>query len=268
MRTVSGSQTITSARDEIYKPAVAEILQLLAYLRPDVLVAGIEAAEMPLESVDLVERELALAKGLHAFHDVEQPAPRFQRFIPEEKRFLPFRENQLLCTNDAVLHDVNLARLRYLAEQDFRADPAGAPCGRRQRRPLLDDIADEKVLRHDEQVNDRKRLEVVIHQQQIWVVVRRETLAFRVEFPVENFRAEFALLALEFEFLAAGTAEEIRQRAVVRKRRNPRIAAMRTIRPRAHPRFGPGAGVLRAAGEERLGFFEAEFHQAKVAGYP
>jgi hypothetical protein len=45
MRSVSGSQTITSARDEIYKPAVAEKLKLLAYLRPDVLVAGIEIDE-------------------------------------------------------------------------------------------------------------------------------------------------------------------------------------------------------------------------------
>src|SRR5258708_1815102 len=103
MQTVSGSQTITSARDEIYKPAVAQILKLLAYLRPDVLVAGIEPAEMPLESVDLIERELTLAERLHAFHDIEQPAPRFQRFVPKEKRFLPFRENQLFRANDAVL---------------------------------------------------------------------------------------------------------------------------------------------------------------------
>lgn len=45
MQTVSGSQTITAARDEIQKPAVAEILQLLAHLRPDVLIAGIGIAE-------------------------------------------------------------------------------------------------------------------------------------------------------------------------------------------------------------------------------
>src|SRR4051812_26392744 len=200
MRTTSGSQTITSARDEIQKPAVAEKLKLLAYLRPDVLVAGIKLAEMPLERVDLIERELALSEGLHAFHDVEQPAARFQRFIPEEKRFLPFRENQLLCANDAVLHDMNLAGLRHLAEQDFRTNPAGAARGRRQRLPLLDDTADEEVLRHDEQVDDRERLEIVIHQKQVRIVVRGEAVAFRVEFPVENFRAEFASLTLEFEF--------------------------------------------------------------------
>jgi hypothetical protein len=39
-------------------------LKLLAYLRLDVLVAGIEVAEMPFEGVDLVQGELALAEGL------------------------------------------------------------------------------------------------------------------------------------------------------------------------------------------------------------
>jgi hypothetical protein len=77
---------------------------------------------------------------------------------------------------------------------------------------------------------------------------------------VEHLCAELAALALEFEFLTARAAEEIRQRAVVRERRNPRIAAMRAIRPRAYPRFSPGAGLLRAAGEGRLGLFKAEFH--------
>lgn len=123
------------------------------------------------------------------------------------------------------------------------------------------------MLRHNEQVDDRKRLEIVIHQQQIWIVVRRQTLAFRVEFPVENFRAESALLALEFELLAAGAAEEIRKRAVIRERRNPRIAAMRAIGPGAHPRFRPRARALRAAGVGGLGFFEAEFHCFRLTEY-
>src|SRR4051812_31592099 len=118
MRTASGSQTITAARNEIQKPAVAEILKLLPDFRPDVLVAGIELAQVPLERVDLVQRELAFAERLHAFHHVEQPAARLQRFVSKEKRLLPFREHQLPGANDAVLHDMNLARLRHLPEQD------------------------------------------------------------------------------------------------------------------------------------------------------
>src|ERR1700737_1088444 len=54
-----GSQTIISPRDEINKSAIAQILKLLAYLGFDVLIAGIKIAEMPLEGVDLVQREVA-----------------------------------------------------------------------------------------------------------------------------------------------------------------------------------------------------------------
>src|SRR5437868_2772432 len=81
-----GSQTIISARDEINKSAITQILKLLTYLRLDVLVAGIEIAEMPLESVDLVKREVSLAERFHALDDIEQPAPRLRRFISEKKR--------------------------------------------------------------------------------------------------------------------------------------------------------------------------------------
>src|ERR1700722_11927434 len=104
-----GSQAIITTRHEFDKSAVAQILQLLAYLRFDVLVARIEFAEMPLEGVDLVQREVALAERLHAFHDVEQPAARLRRFISEEKCLLPVRKDELLGANEAVPDDVNLA---------------------------------------------------------------------------------------------------------------------------------------------------------------
>jgi hypothetical protein len=48
---------------------------------------------MPLERVDFLKREVPLAERLDAFHDVEQPAARFRRFISEEKCPLPFREH-------------------------------------------------------------------------------------------------------------------------------------------------------------------------------
>jgi hypothetical protein len=79
-----GSQTIISARNEIDKSAITQILELLTYLRLDVLVAGIEIAEMAFERVNVIEREVALAKRLHAFHDVEQPTTRLRRFISEK----------------------------------------------------------------------------------------------------------------------------------------------------------------------------------------
>src|SRR5450759_3434427 len=118
MRAVLRSQTIIATGDEINKAAVAQILKLLANLGFDVLVARIEIAEMPLEGVDFVKREVSFPKRFHAFHDVEQPAARFRRFISEEKRFLPFREDEFLRANETILHDMNFAR--DAAEQNIR----------------------------------------------------------------------------------------------------------------------------------------------------
>src|SRR6202035_5396147 len=136
---------------------------------------------MPFEGVDLVEAEVALAERLHAFHDVEQPATRLRRFIPEEQRLLPIRKHEFLGANEAVPDDVNVSRLRDTVEQDFRTDPPSAPRGRRQRLALLDDLADEEMLRHDEQVYDRKRFEIVVHQQKVRIVARGQAFTLGVE---------------------------------------------------------------------------------------
>src|SRR6202012_5790128 len=121
-----GSQAIITTRHEIDKSTIAQKLKLLTYLGFDVLVAGIEIVEVTFERIDLVKRELALAERFNAFHDVQQPAPRLRRFVPEEERPLPFGKDSLLRTNDPFLHDVNLAGLGNAAEQDVRPDPARA----------------------------------------------------------------------------------------------------------------------------------------------
>jgi hypothetical protein len=94
-------------------------LQLLTYLGFDVLVAGIEIAEMPLEGIDLVKREVAFPERLHAFHHVEQPAAGLRRLISEEKRLLPFGKDRFFGANDAALNDVNFAGVGNAIEQDF-----------------------------------------------------------------------------------------------------------------------------------------------------
>jgi hypothetical protein len=71
------------------------------------------------------------------------------------------------------------------------------------------------VFRHNEQIDDCKRFEVVVHEKQVWIVARSQTLAFRLEGTIDNPCPEFALLALEFEFLVARRAEEIRKRAII-----------------------------------------------------
>jgi hypothetical protein len=87
------SQTIISSRDEINISAVTQILKLLTYFGFDILVTRVKVAEMPFKGVDLVQREVSFAERLDAFHDIEQPAARLGRFIPEEKCPLPFREH-------------------------------------------------------------------------------------------------------------------------------------------------------------------------------
>jgi hypothetical protein len=156
-----GSQAIVTTRYEIDKSAVTQILKLLAYLRFDVLVAGIKIAEMAFERVDLVKGELALAERLDAIHDVEQPSARVRRFIPEEKRFPPFGEDRFLRANDTTLNDVNFARFGNTVEQNFRADPSGATRRHRQRLALLDDLADEEMFWHNEQVGGWRRRKIV-----------------------------------------------------------------------------------------------------------
>jgi hypothetical protein len=155
---------------------------------------------------------------------------------------------------------MNLAGLRNAAQQDIRSYPAGASRSDGERLTFLDDLADEEMLRHNEQIDDRKRLEIVVHQEQVRIVARGETLAFRLERTVDNPRSELAFLTLEFELLIAGSAEEICKRAIVGEGRNLRVATVGAIGPGADPRLSPGAGALRTAGVGGLRFFKAELH--------
>jgi len=116
------------------------------------------------------------------------------------------------------------------------------------------------MLRHDEQIHDRKRFEIVVHEEQVRIVARSQTFAFRLEGTIDNPRPELAFLTFQFELFAARGTEEICERAVVWERRNLGIAAVWAICPSAYPGFRPSAGALRTAGVTRLGFFEAEFH--------
>jgi len=100
MADASSSQTIIAARHEIDKTAIAQILQLLAYLRPDVLVSGIEFAKVPFEAIYLIQRELVLAERFYTLHHIKQPSAGLRRFTSEEERLLPFGEHQLLCADD------------------------------------------------------------------------------------------------------------------------------------------------------------------------
>jgi hypothetical protein len=74
-------EAISTARDEFNVISIAQELKLLANLRPDILIAGIETAEMLFESVHFIEGELEFAENLNALHDLQEPAARFRRFV-------------------------------------------------------------------------------------------------------------------------------------------------------------------------------------------
>ena len=92
---------------------------------------------------------------------------------------------------------------------------------------------------HDEQIDHRKRLEVVVHQEQVRIVACGQALALGLEGAVNNPYPKLALLALEFEFLVARGAEEISERAVVGEGGNLCVAAVRAVGPCANLGFRP-----------------------------
>jgi hypothetical protein len=210
-----GSQAIVTTRYEFDESAIAQILKLLTYLWFDVLIAGIEIAEMALECVHLVKGKVAFPQRLHTFHNVEQPPARIGRFAPEEERSLPFGKDQFFRPNDSAPHNMNLPGLWDSVEQDFRTDPSRAPRSRRKWLALLDDLANEEMFWHDEQVHNRKRFEIVVHEQKVGIVACGKALAFGVEFSVQDLRAEFVFLALKLELLTTGRTEKIGEWAVV-----------------------------------------------------
>lgn len=84
---------------------VAEDLELLADFRADVAVVGVEAREVRLEGVDLVERELGTADPLDAAHHLDQPAAGGEPLLPQEQGLAPAVEHRLLRHEDAVAHE-------------------------------------------------------------------------------------------------------------------------------------------------------------------
>src|SRR6185437_13416060 len=104
---------------------------------------------------------------------------------------------------------------------------------------FFDNLAGKKVFRHDEQVDDSKRLEVVVHQEQARIIAGGKTFTFGLESAVDDPRSELAFLALEFELLFAGRVKEVGEWRVVGEGRNLRVAAVGTICPRADPRLRP-----------------------------
>src|SRR5689334_25432075 len=73
-RSICWSQAITSTSNEIQVATVSQVLKLLTNLRLDVLIARIQATQVRLECVDIINVEFMSANRFNAFHHFDQPA--------------------------------------------------------------------------------------------------------------------------------------------------------------------------------------------------
>jgi hypothetical protein len=144
------------------------------------------------------------------------------------------------------------------SEKDVATDPARAFRRRRERLPLLDDLSHEKMTRDEEQVGHRQANRVVVHQDQVRIVVARQPLAHRPERPVVDFLPKLSLLTLEFEVLATLDTAEVGDGSVVLIGFDPGSAAVRAKQVGGGPLLRPDSSSLRRALKDNGGFGEAE----------
>ena len=150
-----GSQAIISARDEFDKSAVPQVLQLLAYLRFDVLVAGIEIAEMPVESVDLSRVNSRLpSDSTHFITSSSQPRVSGDSFL-RNSVFCHSSRTASFGRTTPSLHDVNLARLRDAADRMMDPIQPARRAVAASGLALFDDVAHEEMFWNDEEIDDR-----------------------------------------------------------------------------------------------------------------
>ena len=81
------------------------------------------------------------------------------------------------------------------------------------------------MFRHDHQVSHAGR-DGIVHQHKVRVIGGRKPLGHRAERAIGDPRAEPRLLALQFEFLVAACAEQVRHRSIVGEFRETLVPAI------------------------------------------
>ena len=142
----SKPQTIVSARHEIEITPISQKLEPLAYLGPYVFIFGIETTQSILICIYVFDLKLVFSNCLDAHHYLDQPPSCFLILITQKERLVPPAEYQVLCFDLSVPHNINLAELRYLIEQDVRANPASAPSCRGQGFTFFDYFPDKEMF--------------------------------------------------------------------------------------------------------------------------
>jgi hypothetical protein len=83
---------------------------------------------LAFKRVNVTEGEFTRADCFNAFHDFDEPASVFRRFLTKEERPLPTSKDSFFWLRLAVSNERYFSRIGNLLEQDIAADPARALC--------------------------------------------------------------------------------------------------------------------------------------------
>ena len=140
----------------------------MANLRLHVLIVRIEPTQSTLESVNVVNHKLWFSNRFNAFHHLYEPASRFGSFISQKQRSGPFGENQIFGFNLSITNKMYFPGLWNFVQQDVGAYPTCSPSRQRQWLSLLDDVAYEKMLWNDEEVEYAESFEARSLKEKDW----------------------------------------------------------------------------------------------------
>src|SRR5580693_8850066 len=146
-----------TSTEKFQKAVIAQDLQLLANLLLHMPVFRVDFAEVPLIGVHVFQVEIRSADGFDTLHDFDDPTSCFRVSVAKKKGLLPFLQDKVPRSLDAIAQQVDFSGLRYRLQQDVAADPASAPRRCCKRRALFYDVADEEVLGNNEKICDRAR---------------------------------------------------------------------------------------------------------------
>src|SRR5437879_1030845 len=120
-----------STRNEIEITLVPQHLKLLSNLWPDIVVVGIEPAQLVLKCIDVIDLKFLFPDRLDALHNLDEPASCFDIFVSKKESPFPLIENGGLGLKHAVFDEEYLSGLWHFLEKNVAAHPSSPSRSRR-----------------------------------------------------------------------------------------------------------------------------------------
>jgi hypothetical protein len=102
----------------------------------------------------------------------------------------------------------------------------------------------KKVLWDDKEIDDFATPQIIVQQEEIWIVCRRKTFAHGAKCAIKNLCTKFILLAFELVFFLTRRAKEVSNGTVGWKGADTFASAVRAISASADPTLGPRTRTL------------------------